>query len=171
MNHTFSNPSLCMLSYLPRISFSHSLPDSPVSPNQIFFSFSSQFLRNTSRDLLNSITPPCILNFSFPDPFHTYSYLFNVCLPWLTIRSMRARTLLSSQLGTGKQDCGVVWFSLGRMKKRRIETDSGHLPISTDSFCLLHPDPNIQPVFGLVFYSWIWNIKACFFLFKIYKTF
>lgn len=65
---------------------------------------------------------PCLLNLSFPCPFHTYSYLFNVCLPWLTVRSMRARTLLFSQLRTGKQDRGAVWFHMGQMKKRRMET-------------------------------------------------
>lgn len=82
MNHAlFQIQAWCILSHLPGIPSSHCLPNPPFSCSQILFSFSSQFLKNTSHDLPDLIIPPCILNFSLSNIYHISSYLFNVYLP------------------------------------------------------------------------------------------
>lgn len=117
------------------IPFPHCLPDPRTSPNQIF-SFSSQFLRNTSHDLLNSIILLCILNLSFPNTYHIY--LFNFCLPWLLIKS---RTL-SAFFTAVKKKTGL-WSSLIKLGENggKENEKTEHLPVSLTpfTFCTYTP--------------------------------
>lgn len=155
MNHAVSQiQPWDILSPLPAIPFSHCLPDPRTSPNQIF-SFSSQFLRNTSYDLLNSIILPCILNLSFPNTYHIY--LFNFCLPWLVIKS---RTL-SAFFTAVKKKIGL-WSSLIKLGENREKENekTEHLPVSLTPFTFC----TYTPTYSMLCHC-IWNIKACFLTF------